>query len=503
MVYQFERLKILSAVFCGLVFWAFYPSSAVSGDTFADRLLNYQREMIKCGADMDCCQVVGKEISQLVMKEYQKCGSDSDCIHRINETIQEVAARIAAENQGAPEKNDAVKGPDMKDWPSVCMKIHQLSQELIHLAPGSKASEDFTWNWPMQPEPSPEPGSILHHSSRYNEISLEIFSLMKQIKNIENQIEIPKELVFKLTFCQDGRMDFSGTGRVDRKDSQIAYQIKGQSPVRLLIDFTVAADTDTVLGQGFALTSERPIRTRKSVFLDDFSGYLTVLGPDGDFIKASPDRSTPMRGPAVLVSPFGMTNQIPYEPTRYFAHVKLPNVAFYSAAGPVKGFVIPRCYHWPNIEFAPEKLADSLEKKQLILNSKDVSPSYPVGERDYLRGEALITFNDPDPGIMLQQDYHDGGLTRWGSTTDHGGIVISSGKDVFCDGYAVAKEGDPVLCFIHGISKVSRDESTGVYIGDKTVAFAGCRADCGAKILNGSPVAFAQQQKKEKKSSKN
>jgi len=112
-----------------------------------------------------------------------------------------------------------------------------------------------------------------------------------------------------------------------------------------------------------------------------------------------------------------------------------------------------------------------------------------------LSGTVIIDFAPPDPELQAPDPSNPGGIGLLGDRTTHGGFLLATGKKVFSDGHSVVKEGDPVLCPIHGLSKVSRDESSGVYIGDKSVAFEGGKAECGAELLSRNRLTLVRKVK--------
>jgi uncharacterized Zn-binding protein involved in type VI secretion len=164
--------------------------------------------------------------------------------------------------------------------------------------------------------------------------------------------------------------------------------------------------------------------------------------------------------------------------------VHLPRVAFYSSEGHEKGFVFPRSTYWPPIDVTPQDLQRALERGHLTLKGKAATEPFS--------GTVTIDLSPSGTGLQTKGESNPGGIGLWGDRTTHGGFILATGKEVFSDGHPVAREGDPVLCPIHGISKISRDESSGVYIGGRPVAFAGGKTDCGAKILSGSTVKLVR-----------
>ena len=172
----------------------------------------------------------------------------------------------------------------------------------------------------------------------------------------------------------------------------------------------------------------------------------------------------------------------PYHSVPYTVTVKPPHVSFYSNKSPLPSY--PSAYpfdrYWPRISLSEQDLQKAFETGRLVLKRKTESKS--------VSGTVIIDFAPPDPKLQAAGQSNPEGIGLWGDRTTHGGFLLATEKGVFIDGHPVVKEGDPVLCPIHGLSKVSRDESSGVYIGDKTVAIAGGKAECGAEILSGDTL---------------
>jgi uncharacterized Zn-binding protein involved in type VI secretion len=80
-------------------------------------------------------------------------------------------------------------------------------------------------------------------------------------------------------------------------------------------------------------------------------------------------------------------------------------------------------------------------------------------------------------------------VARLGDTSDHGGVIISSGSKYRCDGILVARMGDSHSCPIpgHGITAITtaspKVKSEGQYVAAITSV-----TGCGAIIQTGSPT---------------
>jgi uncharacterized Zn-binding protein involved in type VI secretion len=74
---------------------------------------------------------------------------------------------------------------------------------------------------------------------------------------------------------------------------------------------------------------------------------------------------------------------------------------------------------------------------------------------------------------------------------DDGGYVLASGRNVFVNGKPVLREGDTVLSFIYGITKIMGGQSNKVFVGKRRVATVGDSTETGVKIVRGSPDTFA------------
>jgi uncharacterized Zn-binding protein involved in type VI secretion len=467
-------------------------------DLFADKIKILQKEMQHCGSDATCYKRISKQISTIINQEYLKCGTDEVCIQQVGEALMPEAMNSGSGTgpvkdnhkhdeplKQNPHQQNMTKNMDPEKWSDQCVEIQRLSGELIKLtATVPPVPSNFTWDWGTKAY-HPTPQSSLCDCSKVNEMSLRIFSLMEELHTVGPERQIPDcDMGAKLTFCKKATVLFNGKGLIDRKDSRIEYKMTGRAPAFQIIDFTVAVASNKIIGFGFALASESPFLTGASTHVE-FRGDLTAFdSKDGDFKRVKATQSTIMTGPFVLFCAKSSTHDIPYIPTRYFASVHLPRVAFYSSEGHEKGFVFPRSFYWPPIDVTPQDLQRAFEKGRLTLREKAATGP--------LSGTVTIDFAPPDSKLQAQGQSNPGGIGLWGDRTTHGGFILATGKEVFSDGHPVAREGDPVLCPIHGFSKVSRDESSGVYIGGRPVAFAGGKTDCGAKILSGSTLKLVR-----------
>ena len=360
-----------------------------------------------------------------------------------------------------------------------CAEIQRLSGELRSLMTTVPQDPKLNWDWGRKAY-HPPLQSHLSRFSKVNGISLKILSLMDELHTAGPDKEIPDcNLTAHITFCRKATISFSAKGVIDREDARIEYKMTGRAPAIQITDFTLGVTPTEIFGHGFAIISETPYITFASSHVE-LKGDYTYLG---EKLKAT--EFATFAGPYIYMVVRNMTHEKPYFPTLYTLTVHQPNVVFYSKKGHIEGGVV-RCldYRWRPIHLTLQDLQEAFEKGRLTLRRKT--------EKESLSGEVIIDFAPLDLELQAPNKSVSGGIGLWGDRTTHGGFLLAAGKEVFSDGHAVAKEGDPVLCPIHGLSKVSRDESSGVYIGDKTVAFAGGKADCGAKILSKSPLTLVQ-----------
>jgi uncharacterized Zn-binding protein involved in type VI secretion len=364
-----------------------------------------------------------------------------------------------------------------------CAEIQRLSGELGSVTANLPRGPKLNWDWGRKAY-HPPLQSHLSRFSKVNGISLKILSLMDELHTAGPEEQIPDcNLTAHITFCRKATISFSAKGLIDREDARIEYKMTGRAPAIQITDFTVGVTPIEIFGHGFAIISENPYVTFASSHVE-MSGHYTYFG---ERFKATEFAS--FAGPYIYMVVKNISQEKPYFPTLYTLTVHQPNVVFYSKKGHIEGGVV-RCldYRWRPIHLTPQDLQEAFEKGRLTLRRKT--------EKESLSGEVTIDFAPPDLELQAPNQSVSGGIGLWGDRTTHGGFLLATGKEVFSDGHAVAREGDPVLCPIHGLSKVSRDESSGVYIGDKTVAFAGGKADCGAKILSKSPLTLVQPVKK-------
>jgi len=368
-----------------------------------------------------------------------------------------------------------------KDEDEKCAEVQNLSSELMSLiSTFPQVSDNFHWDWQTRAY-HPAPKSFLGNFKKVNGISLKILRLMDELRKPKPSKEIPDcKFAVHLTFCRKATVSYSGKGMIDRKDARIKYTMTAKAPAILLIDFTVMVEPLEVIGYGFSIISESPFVSASSSHVE-FEGVLKDFTKE-QWVKATEFVSTD--GPVVTMGGSKMVIE-PYFSVPYKVTVQVPKGHFFSKKGFGKGpMAYPRDFQWPTISLNEQDLQKAFEKERLILRRKTETKS--------LLGTVTIDFAPPDPELQASDPLNPGGIGLWGDRTTHGGFLLATGKEVFSDGHSVVKEGDPVLCPIHGLSKVSRDESTGVYIGDKTIAFEGSKADCGAEILSGKPLTFVQ-----------
>jgi uncharacterized Zn-binding protein involved in type VI secretion len=375
--------------------------------------------------------------------------------------------RVVADASGFEKAEEKIKPPKSEtkvdDENPICAEIYRLSDELLSLM--SKLNFD-----------------------KHNKISLKILSLIEDLHIAGSEKQIPDcDSAVHLAFSRKATVSFSGKGMIDREDARIKYKMAAKGPAILQIDFVVFPTSNLVMSYGIYFMSEGSCSSNV-----EFNGVLrdSELLPDGGtrekWVNATqfewrecPDVT--MAGVKAVIEPY---SSIPYTAT-----VEPPKVTFYSNKRPLPSYpsAYPFDFQWSPIRLSIQDLQKAFETGRLTLRRKT--------EKKSLSGTVTIDFAPPDPELQASGPSNPEGVGLWGDRTTHGGFLLATEKDVFSDEHPIAKEGDPVLCPIHGLSKVSRDESSGVYIGDKTVAFEGGKADCGAKILSGSTLTEVQLSK--------
>jgi uncharacterized Zn-binding protein involved in type VI secretion len=320
---------------------------------------------------------------------------------------------------------------------------------------------------------------------KHNEISLKILRLMEELHTAGSDKQIPDcDQVVHIAFCRKATVSFSGKGLIDRDDARITYNMSAKTPAILQIDFTVFPKPLEVMGYGFMILSE----------LSCPSTHVEFKGRLKDFEKwVQATQFELIMCPIVQIGGSKMVIE-PYFSVPFTAGVKSPQVSFYSSKRPLPSYPSASTLdwlHWSPIYPTEQDLQKAFEKGQLILKRKT--------EKKSVTGTVIIDFEPPDPKLQASGQSNSGGIGLWGDRTTHGGFLLATEQEVFGDDHPVAKEGDPVLCPIHGLTKVSRDESSGVYIGDKTVALAGGKAECGAEILSKSTLVEVQPVKQHMK----
>lgn len=69
----------------------------------------------------------------------------------------------------------------------------------------------------------------------------------------------------------------------------------------------------------------------------------------------------------------------------------------------------------------------------------------------------------------------------------HGGYVAEASEDVFANNRGVARVGDAVVCFIHGMQVIATGAET-VLTNGRHTAHDGCLCSCGALVISDSNV---------------
>jgi uncharacterized Zn-binding protein involved in type VI secretion len=134
----------------------------------------------------------------------------------------------------------------------------------------------------------------------------------------------------------------------------------------------------------------------------------------------------------------------------------------------------------PHVTFTPEEMQGFFEQGKLkkSYNAGGVTQEIEIG---YV---PLGCDDQPSSG--------KGAIVLAGDCIDHGGYVIANDKTtITANGKIVAKIGDKVLCFKHGLSEIIASNNNNVLSEKKQIARIGDKTKCGAKLLGGSMNTFA------------
>jgi uncharacterized Zn-binding protein involved in type VI secretion len=77
-------------------------------------------------------------------------------------------------------------------------------------------------------------------------------------------------------------------------------------------------------------------------------------------------------------------------------------------------------------------------------------------------------------------------VARIGDSIDHGGTIIEGSPDCNCNGLAIARVGDAVICDIHGAQTITSGIDS-VPVNGQAIAVVGSSVSCGAVVATGSP----------------
>ncbi len=77
-------------------------------------------------------------------------------------------------------------------------------------------------------------------------------------------------------------------------------------------------------------------------------------------------------------------------------------------------------------------------------------------------------------------------IARLGDTIDHGGTIITASPTWKCNSIPIARVGDEVMCFIHGLQTITTGSPAWTVDG-RAMARIGSSCSCGAVINSGSP----------------
>lgn len=128
--------------------------------------------------------------------------------------------------------------------------------------------------------------------------------------------------------------------------------------------------------------------------------------------------------------------------------------------------------------FSPNEIQDFFKDGRLIMT--------------FVSGEVTqeIEIGFPPLGCNEQLSSTKGAIILSGDCIDHGGYVIASSKNTIVNGRPVARVGDKVLCFTHGMTEIIPAGKNNVTSNKKQIARIGDKTKCGATLLGGSLNTF-------------
>jgi len=126
------------------------------------------------------------------------------------------------------------------------------------------------------------------------------------------------------------------------------------------------------------------------------------------------------------------------------------------------------------------------EEVQKFFKEKKFKKTYSNGD---ITQELEIGY--PSMGCDNQLTSEAGAIVLSGDCIDHGGYVVASDTGMTVNGKPVARIGDKVICYKHGITEIVESSRTELTVGKKPVARIGDKTKCGAKLLGGSMDTFA------------
>lgn len=338
-------------------------------------------------------------------------------------------------------------------------------------------------------------------AEKINDISDQIMGKMDLIYSGTTPLETDAtSFITSVKFCKKGTVTCEVEGAATNNDTyDLKYKMVINGEITWVADYVV----DIIQKKGYLIaytidthvSETEPIKVNfpklSGTKMVMRMGQIPTKGPIDKF-KSLPDVGLFQIGPVDLKN-FDLTDvrNWPDEMVNtYELSLVPPSIFFYSSMDDLelKPF-IPYPVFKISEAITPSEINQGIQKgeyKKTIVVNDPPGDALKTTLTVHLLFQPLICNEKGNPGAMAVS----------GACIDHGGYIMATEDKVFVNGKPVARVGDKVLCFRHGVTEIVGDKDVKVYSNKERVARVGDKTKCGAVITGGLVNIYAGEKGK-------
>jgi len=318
----------------------------------------------------------------------------------------------------------------------------------------------------------------------------------------ETEVTFPgSSFVIQIRFCTETVATIIDKGTAVSTDNLYNFKYNLKIPIKASWSTLYSLDIVNKKGYffGYTLYSEKQTESANKIEVSGLNGYKQIIKINGNKFKGPVDRHKVDLGGSIFIGQSKMKQfnifDISQYPTnivkKYSLNYIMPVIWYSSSAGDqleeLLGIPSP-CYKTVNdgVFLSEKEISDALEKG--IFKKTLVQATTDPGCID---NKVTIEIPFPVLGCDAKKTAKKGAIALAGGCIDHGGFILATDDTFIVNGKPVARVGDKVFCFIHGVTEIITNDPNNVTSDTRKIARTGDKTKCGARIISGSSDTFA------------